>query len=603
MLVLCFLLAAWAAQLAWLETHAERARAGDPELMVLVAQRWAAAQIRSQVSPPASDGDAALTAQQRDLERALALLSEQQQLEPERGAALAALRDRWAQAQRALLALSRQHAEAADIKAAAGAAAATSHELLLALRRRAEQRRQPEVGGAQPGVMLAVASLGLLLVGWRLPRRSASIRPLDSRLEEPAPSFLPSALPEPESRSLLLALRLDVPPAALAELPDGAAIAARELERQVQLRLRAVLPAAGIVRTEAAAGALRLDLWVADPGAPESRRALVQRLFEEMADAYTIHDHPLALVASLGVVEPEHDVPEHAWRDAQATRDLALRQGGGIVFFNPELGTRLEAARVMSAELAAALASGELRIEYQPLAELSSGRIIGLRAEPVWFHPERGPLLHGAFMAEAEALGCADMVAESAWRQALAQMADWRRRLGQFCPPWVALPGWACVWQRDDLAPFVQGLLEQAGLPAETLQVSLAEPLLAGDDGGDGLPGQVQALRSLGVAVVLEGLGHASASLSWLARLPVSAVAIDRLFVAELPAHEAHQVLVKAIVSLADAQGLATIADGVDRAEQRDALLALGVQAAIGRWIGQSRGAPAFENWLQQPRS
>lgn len=595
-LLLCLALAGGAGRLAWLEADVSRARAADPELMVLVAQAWVTAQGWAH-GPSAAGGEDRLAVLQRDTQRVLALLAEQQTIERERSAALVAPRDRWVQAQQQLMAQARHGT--ADLGPVAQAASVTSKELLLALRQRAEQRQAPEVGGARPGAMLAVASIGLLLLGWRLPRRSASIRPLDSRLEEPVPSFLPSVLPEGDSRSLLLALQLDVPQAALAELPEGAAAAARELERQVRLRVRAALPGVGIERTEAPAGALRLDLRLADPGAATLRHALVQRLFEEMADAYTVQDHPLTLRASLGVAAPEQDAPEHAWRDTWAARDLACRRGGGIVIFNPELGARLAAARTLGDALAAAQASGDLGIHYQPVVELASGQLIGLRAEPVWQHGERGTLSHATYMAEAEALDCAVPAAEAAWRQALAQLATWRRELGARCPPWVSLPGWACVWEREDLAPFVQDLLAETGLPASALQVSLAEPLLAA---GDGVVAQVSALRAIGVAVVLEGLGQASASLSWLARLPVSAVAIDRMFVAELPGHEAHQVLVKAIVSLADTQGLATCADGVESAEQRDALLALGVQSAQGRWLGERRAAAATHDWLEQRR-
>lgn len=599
-LLLCFTLAAWAARLAWVEAHADRAQAADPELMLLVAQRWAAAQ---RWDPAAADLTTQQQELQRDTQRVLALLAEQQTLEPERSAALVPQRDRWARAQQAL-------AQAASGPGAATDAALASRELMQALRHRAEQRQQPDAGAARPGVMLAVASLGLLLVGWRLPRRNVQLRPLDSRLEEVPPSVLPSFLPsflpsvlpalaEPEQPSLLLSLQLEIPAGALAELPAPATDARRELERQVTQRLRTVLPGAGIARSEPTDDALWLDLRVADPGALDARRALVQRLFEEMADAYTVYDHPLALPASLGVVEPEFTGSSDALRDAHATRDLARGQGGGIVFYSPELGRRLAAARTMRDALEAAITSGALHLEFQPVVALAgdrAGLVIGLRAQAVWQHPQLGRREQADFMPAAEDHGCADRVADFVWRSALAQLADWRSRRGERCPPWVVVPGWACSWRRDDLVSGVQQLLAELQLPASALQVSLAEPLLATDDS---LPARVQALRALGVAVVLEGLGHASASLSWLSRLPVSAVAIDHGFVATLPGHEAHQMLVKAIVSLADAQGISTCADGVERDEQRQALAALGVQSAQGPHLGPALAGPAFEAWLQ----
>jgi EAL domain-containing protein (putative c-di-GMP-specific phosphodiesterase class I) len=121
-----------------------------------------------------------------------------------------------------------------------------------------------------------------------------------------------------------------------------------------------------------------------------------------------------------------------------------------------------------------------------------------------------------------------------------------------------------------------------SGLPANALELRLHAPSLS----AAAVP-TLRALREQGLRLLLEGVGQGSATLSALAQLPATAVSIDRHFVRQAVAVEAHRVLVKAIVSLGATLGLVALADGVDTEEQRATMLELGVTLGQGALFAQ----------------
>ncbi len=589
LLLVCLLLAASAAWLSWGAQRIQQAQAADPELMQRVAERWAEAAALAAL--PADDMPRVLAAtlpaaQRADTARVLALIERQQQLEPEPLREIEPQRAVWATASQRLTSRMLESVATPDaarrLRDDAAAVAAASRGLMQALRLRAEARAAPETGAARPGVMLALASLALLALGMRRGRGDDAAA--DTAQARPALNIAPSAAELIDNDALqqslvqawagtahpdtpvplLLVLQFDGPAALLAELGEGARL---ELERQIVRRLREHLRAGDCIALgEPQADHLELIVLAASMREP----ACLPAFLADIADAYTVFDHPVRALLRLGVVDPAagHSQAGSALRDARLACASAL--AGTSADYTRELGESVESQQVLAGDVDEALRSGALSVAYRPLLALRDRACLGLRATLCWQHAALGPLDDAEVRRLAEQAGRAAQVQQFLEQQAFARAAALGgTRIG------VAMP------LSLMLADKLRERLAAAALAPAALELLIAEPAAAD---AESAAATLRSLRELGVAVTLRGLGQASASLSWLPRLAWSGVLIERRFVAQLPGHEAHRMLIQAIVSLAAQHGLATSADGVDNAAQSDALAALGVQAAQGDW-------------------
>ena len=577
--VLLALLLLWAARWVWLDARAERARtAADGEWVVLVARQ-------SMLAQRAADAASA-------------------------AAALAARGELTTDAERPWR----------DLHRVADAAAAAAAELRARLQRQAGQAVQQDKEPTAAMLMLVLASVGMLMLGLGLGlglgRRSRAPLPgsVDAAL---APNARPAAMSEEAAWRVRLARTLDH---AARHPGDGFAVMAlqfgdaqpapaslgntaeQELERAVQRRLLDTLrPGDAACRLS---GSGLLYLIVLDGLVSVMQlRSVVQRLVEEVAEPYTVCDHPVRLRIHLGVVasdeaatDPTLLLADAEWALAQSRLDGATAATPQPRYFTRELARRHQARCAAATDFQRALDGGEFVLLYQPVMTLASGQLAGVRAELRWRHPVRGLLVADEFRSELAEAGCAATFDAWQLRAATQQFAAWRRELAERAPGWLSV-----AWSAEAALPSTPALLpwlQEAGLSPAELELRVPESALTLDATA---AERLSALRALGLRLSLEGLGQASTSLSALPRLPVTAVAIHRQFVQRAPETEAPRVLVKAIVSLGASLGMASVADGIDSAEQCSTLQGLGVTLGQGAHFAPPLAAAEFESWLLAP--
>jgi EAL domain-containing protein (putative c-di-GMP-specific phosphodiesterase class I) len=336
------------------------------------------------------------------------------------------------------------------------------------------------------------------------------------------------------------------------------------------------------------------------------RQALVQRVQHEMAEAYTVCDHPIRLRVWLGAVADEHAAvdaqqllqdAELALAEAQHAAQREAADAPHTVHYSPALAAQHLQRQAAACAFSQGLAANQFVLSYQPVIDLHSGQLAGVHAELSWQHPTRGQLLPAEFIDEAIEARCADALDLWQLQASTAQFAAWQRSLGASAPAWLSL-ALSPRLQPPLLARLTQQL-EQAGLNAQQLELRWPAQQLAQDEGA---AAALQALRDGGLRLALVGLGQASSSLSALPRWPVSTVHIDEHFVQQIESVEAHQVLVKAVVSLASSAGLATVADGISGEPQCTLLRELGVQLGLGTHFGPPVAAAEFEHKALQHR-
>lgn len=602
--VACLALAAAAAWLTWTEQRAGDAQGVDAELMLRVAQRWAEAQAHVAAPVPDESARAAPTpsALDADTARVLALIDYQHEREPTRAPAIGGVRETWSHAAQRWSARWRERADAAAAaarwRADAAAMAEASQRLMQTLRERAEARAAATGGGARPGVLLALASVGLLLLGLRRPalhvptatRPSAPDRsPVsegDSGASAPhlerlvdASALLARACRDTTSLPrLLLALQVDAPVALLAEIDAGARL---ELERQIVRRLHAHLGDGDAVAL-GELGDERIELLVLLQPPRALQPEHVQSLYDDVADAYTVHDHPVRPPMRLGVRELDGAVADATTALREARMACAQAPLGGVLNYSAELGERTAQVSLLAQQLDSALAQGALQVVYRPVRRLvdgAAGDLAGCRAGWRWNHTQHGDLGDADVRQQAAMAGRSALLLQTLQREALSRWAVWQAT-GRV--PAEARIGVPCTLDTD-AAVAVQRLLDETGLPGRALELLVDE---AGADDTAAAIATVQALRALGAVVTLQGLAQASASLAALPQYRADRVLVARRFVEQLPDHDPHRLLVHAVVSLAATQGLEVHAEGVDTPGQRAALAALGVSAIEGAEAG-----------------
>jgi EAL domain-containing protein (putative c-di-GMP-specific phosphodiesterase class I) len=265
-------------------------------------------------------------------------------------------------------------------------------------------------------------------------------------------------------------------------------------------------------------------------------------------------------------------------RRADVARHHAEQAAGRIAVYDAATDPSNLDRLTLLADFRDALASpDELGLALQPAVDLRSGLPVSVDAAVRWQHPRRGLLVPSDFMRTVEHSDLADEFALHMIDLVLRLASGWAIQ-GVHVPVSMNLCGRCTL--NTDLPGLLAARMAAHGVPATQLKLGITESVAIAEPG---LAEQVVAgLRALGVQVSVNDFGTGSASLSFLTRFPVDEVTIDRSFVATLVDSPETAAIVKATVDLAHHLGMRVIAEGVNRPEQRTALLELGVAVGQG---------------------
>ncbi|WP_369139463.1 putative bifunctional diguanylate cyclase/phosphodiesterase [Modestobacter versicolor] len=341
------------------------------------------------------------------------------------------------------------------------------------------------------------------------------------------------------------------------------------------------------------------EFVVLDDVTPSAAGGVADRLLDVLAEPVVLQGVELVLAASVGICSAEVPVAPADLTDAA---DLLLRRADTAMYRAKAQGRgRWEAHRpgtadpgaerlVLLEQLRAAIRGDELRVHYQPRQHLASGTMSGVEALVRWQHPTRGLLQPAEFIDAAEESGVIRDLGAWVLTEAVAQAVRWDAAGG---PPGlqVAVNLSARQLADPDLVPRVAGVLALAGLPASRLVLEITETALMSDP--DEALGTLQELRSLGVLLAVDDFGTGYSSFTYLKQFPVDELKIDRSFVTGMTTDAGDRAIVASCVHLAHAMGLVAVAEGVETADERDALRALGCDQAQGYFF--SRPVPSSE--------
>jgi diguanylate cyclase (GGDEF)-like protein len=309
--------------------------------------------------------------------------------------------------------------------------------------------------------------------------------------------------------------------------------------------------------------------------------ALANRVRRAVSTPVPMGGRELVVTASVGVVLTRQWVdPASLLRDADAAMYRAKDSGRNRVeVFSEDVRLRAIEKLELERTLQEAVAADHLRLVFQPTIRLGDGRLAGLEALVRWQHPQRGLLAPGLFIPIAEESDLIVALGEWVLENACRQAAHWKATipgLDDFVL-WVNMsPG---QFLRTDPAEVIARVLADTGLPASALGIEITESVFMTNT--DHFGRAVADLQALGVSIAIDDFGSGFSSLGYLKRFPIDVIKIDSSFVQGIGG-EPETALVQACLALAGSLGLATVAEGVETAEQAAWLVRSGCDEAQG---------------------
>jgi diguanylate cyclase (GGDEF)-like protein/PAS domain S-box-containing protein len=291
---------------------------------------------------------------------------------------------------------------------------------------------------------------------------------------------------------------------------------------------------------------------------PDAASRLAERILETLR---TASDTPetLSISTSIGIALYPNDAADRQALLSHADTALyrAKTEGRNTYrFFEARMGAEVRERRMLEHDLRLAITRNELRLEYQPQAEIRSQAITGFEALLRWKHPEQGNISPAVFIPVAEETGAILEIGDWVLRTACREAASWTRPLS------VAINVSAVQLYNTDFVKELHEILLETGLPARRLEIEITETALVRDF--DRALSTLRQIKALGIRIAMDDFGTGYSSLSNLRAFPFNKIKIDGSFIKSVNSNEQAATIVRAVLGLGRGLGLPVLAEGVE---------------------------------------
>ena len=333
----------------------------------------------------------------------------------------------------------------------------------------------------------------------------------------------------------------------------------------------------------------------------EDALAAAERIKQVMATPFRLSELEIRVECAIGVaLMHANQEAEELFRHAQFAVKQA-KQVGRPQVYEPREASAARRRFSIETELRRALDKDQLKLFYQPLINLKTGEVAGFEALARWTHDDRGEISPAEFIPVAEESGLILQLGRWAMDKAANTVAGWDAAAGEPLPVYVGVNLSAIQLARDDVAELVESALRSSGLKGNRLTLELTESSIVQD------PVRAmrvfEALKALDATVAMDDFGTGYSSLAYLQRLPIDVLKIDKSFVTGMMRDADSVAIVRAVLSLADALGMSTTAEGIETVELATTLAALGCSSGQGFYFAKPLEADAaLEYWKSRRR-
>ena len=364
-----------------------------------------------------------------------------------------------------------------------------------------------------------------------------------------------------------------------------------ELLKEVALRLKEVVRD---VDTVARLGGDEFVLIITQSPEADAAENVAARIIEVMQTPVRIAGIDVHTTSSMGIAFYPRDAStiEALLAHADAAMYFAKQKGrNNFQCFMPRMDTATQEKVRLETDMHVALERGQFQLHYQPKVNTATGAMHGAEALLRWTHPELGEIPPSKFIPIAEESGLIGAIGAWVVREACRQARAWQDN----GLPWlrVAVNLSASQFRQGDLLSTIRDALDTAGLEARFLEVELTESVVMSDP--EESIAILEQLSAMGVLVSVDDFGTGYSSMSYLRRLPIDKIKIDRGFIGEVISRPDDASIVRAIVSLAHSLKLKVVAEGVESVEQLEFLKTLGCDQYQGFHFSPALPAAQFE--------
>jgi len=317
---------------------------------------------------------------------------------------------------------------------------------------------------------------------------------------------------------------------------------------------------------------------------------VAERLRQALGSAVDLEGRPVLVSASVGIARsgPETHSAAEVLRNADVAMYQAKADGKARhEVFRAEMHEALVRRVELLGELRLAVERSEFTLHYQPLVELTTGRIAGFEALARWQHPTRGTVPPNDFIPLAEETGLIVPLGRWVLETAVTRLQT-LDALGPHEPPLtMSVNVSGRQFASPDLVPVVADILARTGIDPARLTLELTESILFED--GDATVTRLVELKALGVRLAIDDFGTGFSSLSYLQRFPIDSLKIDKSFIDAMDTARGSE-LVRTVIELGSVLGITTVAEGIEHLDQADILRVGGCD--LGQGFVFSRPVP-----------
>ncbi|MDH5258728.1 MAG: EAL domain-containing protein, partial [Gammaproteobacteria bacterium] len=328
---------------------------------------------------------------------------------------------------------------------------------------------------------------------------------------------------------------------------------------------------------------------------PDGAAIVAKKICDLLAQPVNIDGHTFTVGISIGISMFPQDGEDATTliRHADIAMYDAKKAHNGFSFYNKELDQHTLENLTLGNELRETIENNKLDLHFQPKIDFRTGRVCGAEALVRWIHPERGFIPPDQFVALAEKIGLIHPLTVWVLNRALEQCAQWNF---QHLPISIAVNLSALSLHDNSVISLVDDALKDWKVAPSSLSLELTESAVMAD------PQQaieiLSDLDGMGVKLSVDDFGTGYSSLTYLKRLPVDEIKIDRSFVMDMFSNKNDEAIVRSTIDLAHNMGLKVIAEGIEDQATYQRLKEMGCDMGQGFYMGRPVGTADFSQWI-----